>query len=87
MINKPTTPRTTARITKPNGDQRTDPSEKAKILLEQFCPTEQEDRKDNRTKLYEQKIQEATQRNGTRDQPHRTTQQGNRKRQDTQRNA
>jgi hypothetical protein len=54
-------PRTTAPITKPNGDQTTDPSEKSKILLEQFCPTEREDRKDDRTKLYEQKIQDAMQ--------------------------
>jgi hypothetical protein len=61
MTNKPSTPppRTTAPITRPNGDQTTDPSEKSKILLEQFCPTEREDRKDDRTKLYEQKIQDA----------------------------
>ncbi|EFX78414.1 hypothetical protein DAPPUDRAFT_320370 [Daphnia pulex] len=60
-VKKPSTTRTTAPITKPNGHQTTDPSEKSKILLEQFCPTEREDRKDDRTKLYEQTIQDAMQ--------------------------
>lgn len=49
----------TTPITKSNGELTTNPSEKAQTLLNQFCPIEKEERKDGRTELYKQIIQDA----------------------------
>lgn len=63
MMNTPTAPHISSPMQKANGHQTTDPSEKTKILLEQFCPIERAERKDDRTKLYEEKIHDAIKNN------------------------
>jgi hypothetical protein len=59
MINGPSTGRPIAPLTTHSGSLTTDQIEKSKLLLEQFCPTEREHRKEDRTLLFEQKIEDA----------------------------
>ncbi|KZS10385.1 Uncharacterized protein APZ42_025160 [Daphnia magna] len=59
MMNRPSNPHVNTPLSMSNGVPTSDPVEKVSVFLDEFCPIEREEKKDDRTKLYGQKIQDA----------------------------